>query len=328
MRIAALAHLQEKAPREATCPGRRGKVFFVSSLYVRVLQSARFGYRQTNGNEEQQIQNKQVDNSSQPGPKPNTTTRVRVLQPARFGYTGANGNEAHQIQNKQVGNSSLYETQPKTTRLQKRVSCGVVLMASAMLHEKCLKKNQCCNTVLQIGAPGLPMLTPVESNCFRNAPHNAMRTSQLPCPNNIQYKPGCSCLFQRFDWPKLDSLLVKASRKVRRGRNQHFAKWYHELPATHILSPALVVGTSTPSVHSFHHSFLSDHFNSTFLPSAASRRLKNMATVLDGGVQVRYHRFILPRVSNGQEKQERTYYISPLPCTSLCLETICFRAVA
>ena len=47
MRIAALAHLQEKAPRGATCPGRRGKVFFVSSLYVRVLQSARFGYRQT-----------------------------------------------------------------------------------------------------------------------------------------------------------------------------------------------------------------------------------------------------------------------------------------
>ena len=47
LRIAALAHLQEKAPRGATCPGRRGKVFFVSSLYVCVLQSARFGYRQT-----------------------------------------------------------------------------------------------------------------------------------------------------------------------------------------------------------------------------------------------------------------------------------------
>ena len=93
------------------------------------------------------IQNKQVDNSSQPGPKPKTTTRVRVLQPARFGYTGANGNGAHKIQNKQVDNSSLYQTQPKTTRLQKRVSCGVVLMASTMLHEKC------CNTVLQIGAP-------------------------------------------------------------------------------------------------------------------------------------------------------------------------------
>ena len=36
-----------KGPRGGTCPGRRGKVFFVSSLYVRVLQSARFGYRQT-----------------------------------------------------------------------------------------------------------------------------------------------------------------------------------------------------------------------------------------------------------------------------------------
>ena len=47
LRIAALAHLQEKAPREVTCPGRRGKVFFVSCLYVRVLQSARFGFRQT-----------------------------------------------------------------------------------------------------------------------------------------------------------------------------------------------------------------------------------------------------------------------------------------
>ena len=145
LRTAALAHLQEKAPRGATCPGRRGKVFFVSSLYVRVLQSARFGYRQTEM--KHNIQNKQVDNSSQPGPKPKTTTRVRVLQPARSGYTGANGNEAHHIQNKQVDNSSLYQTKPKTTRLQKRVSRGVVLMASTMLYEKC------CNTVLQIGAP-------------------------------------------------------------------------------------------------------------------------------------------------------------------------------
>ena len=32
------------------------------------------------------IQNKLVDNSSQPGPQPKTTTRVRVLQLARFGY--------------------------------------------------------------------------------------------------------------------------------------------------------------------------------------------------------------------------------------------------
>ena len=120
MRIDALEHLQEKAPRGATCPGRQGKVFFVSSLYVvRVPQSARFGYRQTEM--KHNIQNKQVDNSSQPGPKPKTTPRrVRVLQSARFGYTRANGNEAHQIQTKQVDNSSLYQTKPKTTRLQKR----------------------------------------------------------------------------------------------------------------------------------------------------------------------------------------------------------------
>ena len=45
---------------------------------------------------------------------------------------------------------SLYQTKPKTTRLQKRVSRGVVLMASTMLHEKC------CN--LQIGAPRNPIL--------------------------------------------------------------------------------------------------------------------------------------------------------------------------
>ena len=57
----------------------------------------------------------------------------------------ANGNEAHQIQNKQVDNSSL--DQSRKPRLQERVSSGVVLMASTMLHEKC------CNTVLQLGTP-------------------------------------------------------------------------------------------------------------------------------------------------------------------------------
>ena len=99
LRIAALVHLQEKASRGATCPGRRGKFFFCFfSVRVCVLQSARFGYRQTEM--KHNIQNKQVDNSSQPEPKPKTTRRVRVLQPARFGYTGVNGNEAHQIQNK------------------------------------------------------------------------------------------------------------------------------------------------------------------------------------------------------------------------------------
>ena len=35
---------------------------------------------------------------------------------------------------------------PKTTRLQKRVSCGVVLMASTMLHDKC------CNSVANRGS--------------------------------------------------------------------------------------------------------------------------------------------------------------------------------
>ena len=130
-----------KGPTWSYVPWTAGQgLFLVSSLYVRVLQSARFGYRQTEM--KHNIQNKHVDNSSQPGPKPKTTSRVRVLQPARFGYTGANGNEAHQIQNKQVDNSSLYQTKPKTTRLQKRVSRGVVLMASTMLHETC------CKTVL------------------------------------------------------------------------------------------------------------------------------------------------------------------------------------
>ena len=111
------------------------------------LQSARFGYRQTEMKHNKFKANKfeQVYNSSQPGPKPKTTTRVCVIRPARFGYTWANGNEAHQIQNKQVDNSSLDQTKPKTTRLQKRVSCGMVLVVSAVLHEKC------CNTVLQIG---------------------------------------------------------------------------------------------------------------------------------------------------------------------------------
>ena len=39
LRIAALAHLQEKAPRGPTCPGRRDKVFFVSSLSVRTCST-------------------------------------------------------------------------------------------------------------------------------------------------------------------------------------------------------------------------------------------------------------------------------------------------
>ena len=38
-------------------------------------------------------------------------------------------------------------TKAENHKTSKKVSSGVVLMASTMLHEKC------CNTVLQIGAP-------------------------------------------------------------------------------------------------------------------------------------------------------------------------------
>ena len=50
LRIAALAHLQEKAPRGAMCPldgGARSFLFLLCTSYVRVLQYARFVYRQT-----------------------------------------------------------------------------------------------------------------------------------------------------------------------------------------------------------------------------------------------------------------------------------------
>ena len=82
MGIAALAHLQEKAPRGATCSGRRGEVFFVSSLYVRVLKSARFGYRQTEMKHNKFKTNKLAIAASQDQNKKNTA-KVRVLQPAR-----------------------------------------------------------------------------------------------------------------------------------------------------------------------------------------------------------------------------------------------------
>ena len=162
------------------------RLFCFFSVRTCSTQSARFGYRQTEM--KHNIQNKQVDNSSQPGPKPKTTTRVRVLQPARFGYTGANGNEAHQIQNKQVDNSSLYQIQPKTTRLQKRVSCGVVPMASTMLHDKCF------NTVLQIGAPLFLSLSLSLCLCSR-VPH----TTISPFLYLLFYffAPTTKCLYKR-----------------------------------------------------------------------------------------------------------------------------------
>ena len=130
--------------------GARSFLFLLCTYVFYNLPVSRFGYTGANGNEAQQIQNEQVDNSSQPGPKPKTTTRQEYvfsnLPVSGIQGQTANGNEAPQIQNKQVDNNSLDQTKPKTTRLQKRVSCGMVLMASTMLHEKC------CNTVLQIGA--------------------------------------------------------------------------------------------------------------------------------------------------------------------------------
>ena len=62
-------------------------VFFynlpVSGIEFRVKG---FGYRQTEM--KHNIKNKQVDNSSQPGPKPNTTTSVRVLHLPVSGIQG------------------------------------------------------------------------------------------------------------------------------------------------------------------------------------------------------------------------------------------------
>ena len=109
------------------------------------LPVSRFGHRQTEMRHNKFKTNKLTTAASQDqSQKP----QEYVFSNLPVSGIQANGNEAHQIQNKQVvDNSSLDQTKPKTTNLQKRVSCGMVLMASTMLHEKC------CNTVLQIGAP-------------------------------------------------------------------------------------------------------------------------------------------------------------------------------
>ena len=143
-----LAHVQEKAPRGATCPGRRGKVFFVSSLYARVLQSACFGYRQTEMKDNKFKTNKLTTAASQDqSQKPQQEYAFSNLPVS--GIQGQTEMKHTKFKTNKLTTAACtkYQTQPKTTRLQKRVSCGVVLMASTMLHEKC------CNTVLQIGAP-------------------------------------------------------------------------------------------------------------------------------------------------------------------------------
>ena len=77
----------------------------------------------------------------------------------------------------------------KRPGLQKRVSCGVVLMALTMLHEKC------CNTVLQIGAPrmmtvivevfgafGLTVSEKKTETPLMRAPEKAQQPGETPTP--------------------------------------------------------------------------------------------------------------------------------------------------
>ena len=146
MRIAALAHLQEKAPRGATCPGRRGKVFFVPSLYIRVQQYARFGYRQTEMKHNKFKTNKLTTAASQDQSQKPQQEYVFSNLPVS-GIQGQTEMKHTKFKTNKLTAAAWTKAKPKTTRLQKRVSCGMVLMASTMLHEKC------CNTVLQIGAP-------------------------------------------------------------------------------------------------------------------------------------------------------------------------------
>ena len=118
--------------------------FFVSYLYV--VQSARFGYRQTEMKHNKFKTNKETTAASQDQSQKPQQEYVFSNLPVS-GIQGQTEIKHTKFQNKQVDNSSLDQTKSKTTRLQKRVSCGMVLMASTMLHEKCY------NTVFQIGAP-------------------------------------------------------------------------------------------------------------------------------------------------------------------------------
>ena len=147
MRIAALAHLQEKAPRGATCPGRRGKVFFVSSLYVRVLQYARFGYRQTEMKHNKFKTNKLKTASQDQSPKPQQEYVFSNLPIP--GIQGQTEMKPTKFKTSKLTTAAWTKQSRKRQDFKKGflVGCGMVLMASTMLHEKC------CNTVLQIGAP-------------------------------------------------------------------------------------------------------------------------------------------------------------------------------
>ena len=146
LRIDALAHLQEKAPRGAACPGRRSKFFFVSSLHVRVLQSARFGYRQTEMKHNKFKTNKLTTAASQDQSQKPQQEYVFSNLPVS-GIQGQTEMKHTKFKTNKLTTAVCTKHSRKRQDFKKRVSCGVVLMASTMLHEKC------CNTVLQIGTP-------------------------------------------------------------------------------------------------------------------------------------------------------------------------------
>ena len=121
--------------------GARPFLFLLCTCVFYNLPVSRFGYRQTEIKYNKFKTNKLTTAASQD--QSQTPQQEYVF--SNLPVSGAHQNSKQT----KVDKSSLDQTKPKTTRLQKRVSCGMVLMASTMLHEKC------CNTVLQIGAPNI-----------------------------------------------------------------------------------------------------------------------------------------------------------------------------
>ena len=121
-----------------------------------VLQSACFGYRQTEMKHNKFKTNKLTTAVSQDQSQTPQQEYVFSNLPVS-GIQGQTEMKHTEFKiNKLTSAACTKQSRKrKTTRLQKRVSCGVVLMASTMLHEKY------CNTVLQIGAPIiiLPVVT-------------------------------------------------------------------------------------------------------------------------------------------------------------------------
>ena len=127
--------------------GARSFLFLLCTYVFYNLPVSRFGYRQTEMKHNKFKTNKLTTATSQDQSQKPQQEYVFSNLPVS-GIPGQTEMKHTKFKTKQVdNNSSLDQTKPKTTRLQKRVSCGMVLMASTMLHEKC------CNTVLQIGAP-------------------------------------------------------------------------------------------------------------------------------------------------------------------------------